>query len=134
MVNASMAEPMKQTAMYHTYASENPRPQDWPRLLDKLGVYMKEDFDFSDQVAALKMPVLIVAGDADIFPAKYAVRTFELLGGALKDGGWDGSGRVASELAILPGVTHYVMGVAPALAPTVIAFLDAPAPVVQKLK
>jgi pimeloyl-ACP methyl ester carboxylesterase len=134
MVTAAMAEQMKQTLMYQTYAKENPRPQDWPRLLQKLGDFMKKDYDFSDQVRALKIPTLIVAGDADIFPAKYAVRTFELLGGAQKDGGWDGSGRVASELAILPGVTHYVMGVAPALAPTAIAFLDPPVAVDNAVK
>jgi pimeloyl-ACP methyl ester carboxylesterase len=134
MVNAAMAEQMKQTLMYQTYAKENPRPQDWPRLLQKVGDFMKTDYDFSDEVRALKLPTLIVAGDADIFPVKYAVRTFELLGGSQKDGGWDGSGRIASQIAILPGVTHYVMGVAPALAPTAIAFLDAPATTIQASK
>jgi pimeloyl-ACP methyl ester carboxylesterase len=125
-VSPAMAEQMKQTPMYQTYAKENPRPQDWPRLLQKIGDFMKQDYDFSEQVKQIKAPTLVVAGDADIFPAKYAVRTFELLGGAQKDGGWDGSGRIASQLAILPGVTHYTMGIAPALAPTAIAFLDAP--------
>jgi len=134
MVNAAMAEQMKQTLMYQRYAKENPRPEDWPRLLQKVGDFMKNDYDFSDEVRALKVPTLIVAGDADIFPAKYAVRTFELLGGAQKDGGWDGSGRVASQLAILPGVTHYSMGVAPALAPTAIAFLDPPVAVDNAVK
>lgn len=134
MVNAAMAEQMKQTLMYQTYVKENPRPQDWPRLLQKVGDFMKKDYDFSDQVRGLKVPTLIVAGDADIFPAMYAVRTFELLGGSQKDPGWDGSGRIASELAILPGVTHYVMGVAPALAPTAIAFLDAPSNPGEKSK
>ncbi len=134
MVNAAMADQMKQTLMYQTYAKENPHPQDWPQLLQKVGDFMKKDYDFSDQVRALKVPTLIVAGDADIFPAKYAVRTFELLGGAQKDGGWDGSGRVGSQLAILPGVTHYAMGVAPALAPTAIAFLDPPAAVANAVK
>ncbi len=134
MVNAGMAEQMKQTLMYQTYAKENPRPQDWPQLLQKVGDFMKTDYDFSDEVRALRVPTLIIAGDADIFPVKYAVRTFELLGGGQKDGGWDGSGRVASQLAILPGVTHYSMGVAPSLAPTAIAFLDPSVTVANAVK
>jgi pimeloyl-ACP methyl ester carboxylesterase len=125
MVNAAMAEQMKQTQMYQTYASENPKPENWSRLLDKIGEFMKKDYDFSEQIKALKAPTLIVAGDADIFPPSHAVELFGLLGGGKKDGSWDGSGRVQSQLAILPGVTHYVMGINPALPPTVIGFLDA---------
>ena len=121
----AVAEQMKQTPMYKSYASLNPYPEDWPRLLQKIGDFMKKDYDFSDAVRAIKAPTLVVAGDADIFPPKYAVRTFELLGGGQKDGGWDGSGQIASQLAILPGVTHYNMAMAPALVPTAIAFLDA---------
>jgi len=41
-------------------------------------------------------------------------------------GGWDGSGRPKSRLAILPGLTHYTIFTAPALAATVIPFLDEP--------
>lgn len=44
---------------------------------------------------------------------------------------WDGSGRPASRLAILPGFTHYTVFSAPALAATVIPFLDEPAPTKQ---
>jgi pimeloyl-ACP methyl ester carboxylesterase len=134
-VGPAIAEQMKQTPMYESYAKLNPRPQDWPRLLQKMGDFMKKDYDFSDAVRSVKAPTLVVAGDADIFPPKYAVRTFELLGGGQKDGGWDGSGQIASKLAILPGVTHYNMAYAPALVPTAVAFLDAPsAPVTQSSK
>ena len=85
---------------------------------------MKEDFDLTKQVAGIKATTMIVAGDADIFPPAHAVEVFGLLGGGKRDGGWDGSGRPKSRLAILPGVTHYAMGSAPALASTVIPFLD----------
>jgi pimeloyl-ACP methyl ester carboxylesterase len=71
---------------------------------------------------------MIVAGDSDIFPPSHAVEFFGLLGGGKRDGGWDGSGRSNARLAILPGVTHYTMGNAPALAAAVIPFLDEPAP------
>jgi hypothetical protein len=49
---------------------------------------------------------------------------FGLLGGGKRDGGWDGSGRPKSSLAILPGLAHYAIGNAPALAATVIPYLD----------
>ena len=89
---------------------------------------MKDDFDFSQRIAGITATTLIVAGDADIFPPAHAVEVFGLLGGGKQDPGWDGTGRPKARLAILPGVTHYNMAIAPALASTVIAFLDEPAP------
>jgi pimeloyl-ACP methyl ester carboxylesterase len=126
-VSGAAADMMKQTPMYQLYSSIAPRPQDFPRLLDKIGDTMKQDFDYSTQVAGIKATTLIVAGDADIFPPALAVEMFGLLGGGKRDGGWDGSGRPASRLAILPGITHYTIFSAPALAATVIPFLDEPA-------
>jgi pimeloyl-ACP methyl ester carboxylesterase len=126
-VSAAAAEAMKQTPMYQLYSSLAPRPEDWPRLLGKIGEAMKRDFDFSKEIAGIKARTLVVAGDADIFPPAHAVELFGLLGGGQRDGGWDGSGRPSSELAILPGLTHYTIFSAPALADTVIPFLDEPA-------
>jgi len=119
-----MAEAMKETPMYQLYSSIAPRPEDFPRLLTKIGEAMKVDFDFSKEIASLKIPTMVVAADADIFPPAHAVEMFELLGGGLRDGGWDGSGRPKSRLAILPGLTHYTLFSDPALAATVIPFLD----------
>jgi len=123
-VDAQAAEAMKQTPMYQLYASIAPRPQDWPRLLAKIGEFMARDYDYSAQVAAIQVPVLIVAGDADIFPPSHAVEMFALLGGGLRDGSWDGSGRSKSRLAILPGRTHYDIAVAPELAQVISSFLE----------
>jgi len=125
-VGAAAAEAMKQTPMYQLYASIAPRPEDWPRLLDKIGAAMKEDFDLSAEIAGITATTMVVAGDADIFPPAHAVELFGLLGGGKRDGGWDGSGRPRSRLAILPGLTHYTLFSAPALASTVIPFLDEP--------
>ena len=127
-VNAAAADAMKQTPMYQLYSSIAPRPQDWPRLLGKIGEAMKKDFDFSKEIAAIKATTLIVAGDADIFPPAHAVQLFALLGGGQRDPGWDGAGRPKSRLAILPGLTHYNIFSAHALAATVIPFLDEPIP------
>jgi len=123
-VGPEAAEMMKQTPMYQLYASIAPRPQDWGRLLGKIGEGMKDDFDLTKQVATIKNPTMIVAGDADIFPPKHAVEVFELLGGGQRDGGWMGEGRPTARLAILPGITHYAMGSAPALIEVVVPFLD----------
>lgn len=127
-VGAAAADAMKQTPMYQSYASIAPRPEDWPRLLGKIGEAMKDDFDFSKDVARIKATTMIVAGDADIFPPAHAVEVFGLLGGGKRDGGWDGSARPNARLAILPGLTHYTIGSAPALSSAVIPFLDEPAP------
>lgn len=126
-LTAAAAEAMKQTPMYQLYAGIAPKPEDWARLLSKLGDVMKEDFDFSEEMAKIKATTLLVAGDADIFPPAHAVEVFGILGGGKRDGGWDGSGRPKSRLAILPGLTHYTIFSAPALASTVVAFLDEPA-------
>src|SRR5216117_2656769 len=53
-VGAAAAEAMKQTPMYQLYSSVAPKPEDWPRLLDKIGEAMKQDFDFSKEIAGLK--------------------------------------------------------------------------------
>jgi pimeloyl-ACP methyl ester carboxylesterase len=128
-VGPAAAEAMKQTPMYQLYSSLAPRPADWPILLGKMGEAMKKDFDFSAAIPSIKAATMVVAGDADIFPPAHAVELFGLLGGGKRDGGWDGSGRPRSRLAILPGLTHYTIAAAPALAETVIPFLDEPAPV-----
>jgi pimeloyl-ACP methyl ester carboxylesterase len=127
-VRPEAAEFMKQTPMYQLYMSIAPRPEDFPRLLGKIGEMMKEDFDYSKEIAGIKAPTMIAAGDSEMFAPSHAAEFFGLLGGGKRDGGWDGSGRTNSRLAILPGITHYAMGSAPALAATVIPFLDEPEP------
>ena len=120
------AEPMKETPMYLLYAGVAPRPEDWPVLLAKVGELLRQDFDWSQDAAALEMPVMIVVGDADSVRTAHAVKFFEMLGGGQRDAGWDGSGRPDSRLAILPGTTHYDIFSTPTLASTVAPFLDAP--------
>jgi len=126
-VDANAVERMRQTPMYQMYVALAPRPEDFGRLLDKIGAAMKLDFDFSSQIAGIMAPTMVVAGDADIFPPSHAVELFGLLGGGKRDGGWDGSGRPKSRLAILPGLTHYTIFSDPTLVAVVLPFLDAPA-------
>lgn len=125
-VNAAAAEFMKDTPMYQHYQQVAPRPEDFPRLLDKVGQSMAKDFDFSDEVRGLQVPTLIVAADADMAPPSHYVEVFKLLDGGLRDGGWEGEGRPKGghALAILPGLTHYNLGVSPKFAAVTLDFLD----------
>jgi pimeloyl-ACP methyl ester carboxylesterase len=128
-VNAAAAEFMKDTPMYELYQRVAPHPEDFPRLLDKMGEAMAEDFDFTDEIRGLQVPTLIVAADADMAPPGHYAEVFALLGGGLRDGGWMGEGRPAGghALAILPGLTHYNIFSSPLFAAVILAFLDEPA-------
>jgi pimeloyl-ACP methyl ester carboxylesterase len=125
-VTAAAVEFMKDTPMYQLYQQVAPRPEDFGRLLDKIGQSMAKDFDFSEQVRALKVPTLIVAADADMAPPSHYVEAFKLLDGGLRDGGWMGENRPKGghALAILPGLTHYNMASSPLLAAVTLDFLD----------
>ena len=127
-VNAAAAEFMKDTPMYQHYQQVAPHPDDFPRLLDKIGESMSKDFDFSEEVRTLKVPTLIVAADADMAPPSHYVEIFKLLDGGLRDGGWMGEGRPKGghALAILPGLTHYNLGISPLFAAVILDFLNDP--------
>jgi pimeloyl-ACP methyl ester carboxylesterase len=126
-VGPEAAEFMKQTPMYELYQRVAPRPEDFPKLLGKIGEAMSKDFDFTDLVRSLKVPTLIACADADMAPPSHYVEIFELLGGGQRDGGWMGEGRPAGghALAIIPNRTHYNVLESPVLAAAAIEFLDA---------
>jgi pimeloyl-ACP methyl ester carboxylesterase len=125
-VSAAAAEFMKDTPMYQLYQRVAPRPEDFPRLLDKIGEAMGKDFDYSEEARSLQVPTLIVAADADMAPPSHYVEFFKLLGGGLRDGGWMGEGRPEGghALAILPGLTHYNLAISPLFAAVTLGFLD----------
>jgi pimeloyl-ACP methyl ester carboxylesterase len=125
-VNAAAAELLTDTPMYQLYQRVAPNPEDFGRLLDKIGQAMGTDFDFTAEVAGLQVPTLIVAADADMAPPSHYVEVFELLDGGLRDGGWMGEGRPKGghALAILPGLTHYNLAISPLFAAVTLAFLD----------
>ncbi len=127
-VSAASVEFLKDTPMYQLYQRVAPRPEDFGRLLDKIGASMADDFDYRDDIRALQVPTMFAAADADMAPPRHFVEIFELLDGGLRDGGWMGEGRPKGghALAIIPGATHYNVATSPALAAAVLAFLDAP--------
>lgn len=119
-----VAEPMKQSPMYEVYRQVAPRVEDWPILVTQVTGLMNQDYDWTAEAHDLRNPTMIVAGDADGLPPRHAVEFFELLGGGLRDASWDRSGMTKHRLAILPGLTHYDINVAPSLATTAAGFLD----------
>jgi pimeloyl-ACP methyl ester carboxylesterase len=125
-VNAAAAEFLKDTPMYELYQRVAPRPEDFPRLLDKVGESMAQDYDYTEDVRSLQVPTLLVAADADMAPPSHYVEMFKLLDGGLRDGGWMGEGRPKGghALAILPGLTHYNLAVSPLFAAVTLNFLD----------
>jgi pimeloyl-ACP methyl ester carboxylesterase len=123
-MGAHVAEQMKATPMYEMYARIAPRPEDWPRMWDKMGDLLRQPFDWSAGVAALAMPTMFVSGDADSLSPAVAAEFFGLLGGGQRDGSWDRSGMTPHRLAILPGQTHYEIFMSPALVAAVLPFLN----------
>lgn len=123
-VGAAMAPMMKDTPIYQSYMAVAPHPEDFPRLLDRMGEYMRQSYNWAEAVKTLKMPVMLVYGDSDMFRPEHIVEFYHLLGGGLKDAGWDREHMSKNRLAILPGLTHYEMGAAPALGHTVLLFLN----------
>jgi pimeloyl-ACP methyl ester carboxylesterase len=127
-MSPAAAEPMKQSPLYEQYARLAPRVEDWPVLIGKISEALKVDYDWTAEIAKITARPLLVFADADSLRPAHIVEFYGLLGGGLRDAGWDNSAQPDAQLAILPGRTHYDIYLAPALAPTVVKFLHAPAP------
>jgi pimeloyl-ACP methyl ester carboxylesterase len=123
-VGAAMAEAMKETPMYISYAAVAPRPQDFPRLLDRMGELMRKPYDWSEDVKKLQMPVMLIYGDSDMIRPEHIVRFYQLLGGGLRDAGWMREHKSKNQLAILPDLTHYEVFMSPLFATTALPFLN----------
>jgi pimeloyl-ACP methyl ester carboxylesterase len=105
-VNGTVAATWVGSPMHEAYAAVAPNVDDWPTLADKLNELLGREYDWSAQVGALPMPVLIVVGDADAVRTSHAVEMFGLLGGGQQPAGL-GVPLPQGRLAILPGTTHY---------------------------
>lgn len=130
-VGAAMADQMKETPMYKSYMKVAPNPNDFPKLLDRMGELMRTPFNWGDDVKKLQMPVMLMYGDADMFKLDHIVSFYNLLGGGLKDAGWMRENMSKNRLAILPGLTHYEMFLSSRTATTAISFLNGESDVVS---
>lgn len=123
-VSAQAAPFMKDTPMYQSYVAVAPNPNDFPKLLDAMGDLMRQPYDWSGEVAKLTMPVMLVYGDSDMYRPEHVVKFYQLLGGGLRDAGWQREHMSKNRLAILPGLTHYDIFLSPQLTAAVLPFLN----------
>jgi pimeloyl-ACP methyl ester carboxylesterase len=123
-VSASAAPFMMETPMYKSYVAVAPHPEDFPRLLDALGNFMRGGHDYSADVCRLKMPVMLAYGDSDMYKPEHEIKFYQMLGGGLRDAGWMRENLSQNRLAILPNRTHYDVFFAPELTAAALPFLD----------
>jgi pimeloyl-ACP methyl ester carboxylesterase len=123
-MSAEMAPMMEPSPAYRHYAQVAPRPEDWAAHIGRTAEMIKIDFDWTDEVARIEAPTTLVFADADSVRPDHVVELFRLLGGGLRDAGWDGSARPVARLAVLPGRTHYDVVEAPGLVDAVVPFLE----------
>jgi len=123
-VGAAMAEQMKPTPMYQSYVAVAPKPDDFPRLLQAMGDLMRTPYDYSADVKKLTMPTMLIFGDSDMYRPEHVVEFYKLLGGGLRDAGWNRETMSKNRLAIIPDQTHYDIFFSPKLVATALPFLD----------
>ena len=118
--------------MEEAYLRLAPNPGDFPKLVERLTVLDSTDFAWpDDDVRGIPAPMLIVLGDSDGVTLDHAVAMFKLRGGGVMG---DLQGLPASQLAVLPGTTHFVppgsglLDRAAWLEAMIPPFLDAPMP------
>lgn len=92
------------TPMEDAYREFAVDPEGFPALVEKLIALEFEPMAWGEDVKALKTPVLIITGDADVATLEHSVAMFRLLGG----GGMGDMGAPlpASRLAVLPATSH----------------------------
>jgi pimeloyl-ACP methyl ester carboxylesterase len=79
-------------------------PDGFPALVKKLIALEHEPMAWEKDVKAMKTPVLIITGDADVTTLEHSVAMFRLLGGGAM--GDMGKPLSASRLAVLPATSH----------------------------
>ena len=80
------------------------RKPGFPNLIAKLIQLEKEPMAWEAGVKQLKMPVLVIAGDADVSTLEHTVALFKLLGGGVM--GDMGQPLPTARLAIMPATSH----------------------------
>lgn len=103
-LDAISAEAFAGTPIHKAYLQTSPMPEAWPTFVAKMRQLVTSNYDWTAGVATLKVPTLILVGDADCLRLTHMVEFFALLGGGQGDG--DLSGLSRSSLAVLPATTH----------------------------
>jgi pimeloyl-ACP methyl ester carboxylesterase len=116
-----IAQGVKQSPLAKLYPDVN-----WEVLFRKVGEMNSQDYDWSEAVAAIDTPTMLVFADADAIRFDRIMEFYTLLGGGQRDAGLDGSLRSVNQLAIVPGATHYDILSTTVVSNLVAPFLDAP--------
>jgi len=121
------------TPWLKTYQRIAPNKGDWPKLVEKIKFLDLNWRGLSeDQVRSIKVPVMLIVGDADVVRPEHVVKMFELLGGGVPG---DLVGLSRSRLAVLPATTHVTLIARTAwLLSMIPEFLDAPMPAQKNSK
>jgi pimeloyl-ACP methyl ester carboxylesterase len=98
-------EVFKGTPMEEEYLRLAPHPEDFPKLVEGIKG-LDEGFAIPDEdIRGIAAPTLIVLGDSDVITLDHAVHFFRLRGGGVMG---DLSGMPESQLAVLPGTSHFI--------------------------
>jgi pimeloyl-ACP methyl ester carboxylesterase len=124
-VSRAMAKSMMQTPT-GKFSQAWPEPQRFPQVLDKLGQMLGGSYDWSAEVKKLPMPVLLVFADNDSVSQRHIADYFALLGGGVKEPGWQNTQLSKARLAIVPGYSHYNFMSSIELAPIIEKYLADP--------
>jgi pimeloyl-ACP methyl ester carboxylesterase len=117
--------------MEEEYLRLAPNPGDFPKLVEKITALDTTPFDWRDDVPGISAPTFIVVGDSDGSTLDHTVEFFKLRGGGVMG---DLVGLPDSQLAVLPGTTHFIppgYGVLDRhewLLPMIATFLEPPEP------
>src|SRR5262249_6151864 len=94
------------TPIEQAYRRNAPNPADFPTLVEKLKQLDTTDFAWpEDDIRGIAAPTMIVLGDSDGVRLGCAVELFGLLGGGVMG---DLQGMPKSQLAVLPGTSHFM--------------------------
>ena len=104
MIPQMTVEMMLQMPFAKEYPKLAANPNGFPELARKLIALEKEPMAWEEKVKAIKLPVLIIAGDADVATPEHQIAMFRLLGGGVM--GDMGKPLSASRLAVLPATSH----------------------------
>jgi pimeloyl-ACP methyl ester carboxylesterase len=115
------------TPMEDAWKQYAPDPDGFRPFVERMIALEHEPMAWEADVKALKVPVLLIAGDADVMTLEHTVAMFRLLGGGVM--GDMGQPLPASRLAVLPATSHTaVIGQAELLQRIIEQFLNGTAP------
>ncbi|HEX2559640.1 alpha/beta hydrolase [Phenylobacterium sp.] len=115
------------TPMRREYDRLAPRPQDFPKLVEKLKVLDATPFDWGPAMRALTHKTMIVMGDYDVVAPEHAVEMFRMRGGGAPALAAQGflTAPPPARLLVLPGASHIgIMAEPDILAALVTPFLE----------